>query len=85
MLPCIYSTQTPLGNVAEWLKAPVLKTGVQQCIVSSNLTISALYLLQNTGLTPDPSPKERGEMRIQNTGLTPDPSPQEKGEIQICV
>ena len=30
------------GSVAEWLKAPVLKTGMGQLIVSSNLTTSAL-------------------------------------------
>ncbi len=30
-----------LGSVAEWLNAPVLKTGVPQGIVSSNLTASA--------------------------------------------
>jgi hypothetical protein len=30
--------------VAEWLNAPVLKTGVPQGIVSSNLTASAIYL-----------------------------------------
>jgi hypothetical protein len=29
------------GSVAEWLNAPVLKTGVGQPIVSSNLTASA--------------------------------------------
>ena len=29
------------GQVAEWFKAAVLKTAVQQCTVSSNLTLSA--------------------------------------------
>ncbi len=32
-----------LGSVAEWLNAPVLKTGVPQGIVSSNLTASAKH------------------------------------------
>src|SRR5690606_41617215 len=31
----------PAGSVAEWLKAPVLKTGKGQPFVSSNLTASA--------------------------------------------
>jgi hypothetical protein len=31
------------GEVAEWSKAPVLKTGVGQPTVSSNLTLSALF------------------------------------------
>jgi hypothetical protein len=30
--------------VAEWLNAPVLKTGVSKGIVSSNLTASAKYV-----------------------------------------
>ena len=30
------------GEVAEWFKATVLKTVVQQCTVSSNLTLSAI-------------------------------------------
>lgn len=29
------------GSVAEWLMAPVLKTGIRRRIVSSNLTASA--------------------------------------------
>ena len=32
------------GSVAEWLKAPVLKTGEPQGFVSSNLTASAKWL-----------------------------------------
>ena len=30
------------GSVAEWFKAPVLKTGIRKRIVSSNLTASAI-------------------------------------------
>jgi FKBP-type peptidyl-prolyl cis-trans isomerase 2 len=33
-----------IGSVAEWLKVPVLKTGVRQRTVSSNLTASAIFV-----------------------------------------
>lgn len=29
------------GKLAEWLKAPVWRTGIQQCIVGSNPALSA--------------------------------------------
>ena len=32
------------GEMAEWLKAPVLKTGTQQCVVGSTPTLSARRL-----------------------------------------
>ena len=32
------------GEVAEWSKAPVSKTGMPQGIVSSNLTLSAILI-----------------------------------------
>lgn len=37
---------TFLGRVAEWFKAPVLKTDVPQGTVSSNLTPSAIYIME---------------------------------------
>ena|SRR3989344_5489576 len=45
--PLIYSYNSnvcynlPYGDVAEWLNAPVSKTGIPKGIVSSNLTVSA--------------------------------------------
>ncbi len=36
----------PLGSVAEWLNAPVLKTGVGKPIVSSYLDLVFVHLIQ---------------------------------------
>jgi hypothetical protein len=43
--PCQRRPKVRSGGVAEWLKAPVLKTGNGQPFVSSNLTASANYIL----------------------------------------
>lgn len=40
------------GGVAEWLKAPVLKTGEGRPFVSSNLTSSAIFINNLVG-NPD--------------------------------
>jgi hypothetical protein len=34
-------SQSALGEVAEWLKAPLSKSGRQKCLVGSNPTLSA--------------------------------------------
>ena len=44
----LYYLNKNIGSVAEWLKAPVLKTGKGQPFVSSNLTTSAE--IKNTNL-----------------------------------
>ena len=43
--------QPALGGMAEWTKAPVLKTGMEQSIVGSNPTPSALTT--ETGEVPE--------------------------------
>ena len=49
-----------LGKVAEWSNALVLKTSVQQCTVSSNLTLSAKIIGSSRGRTPGFGPGNGG-------------------------
>ncbi len=42
--PSTYGKIFSLGGMAEWLKAPVLKTGMEQSIVGSNPSPSAFPL-----------------------------------------
>ena len=52
-----------IGEVAEWSKAPVLKTGVGQPTVSSNLTLSAKNTIwYNRGI----SSKDEAEKQIRS-------------------
>lgn len=55
------------GEVAEWFKATVLKTVVQQCTVSSNLTLSAIITPMSETIDLRNKPEDERAETLENS------------------